>query len=57
MFKNRFDGDIGVFLFEFNKSFLIFFILLKSKVRFKKIKDDNELVVKKFFFGKKGVVF
>lgn len=56
MFKNCFDGDVGVFLFEFNKNFFIFFILLKNKVWFKKIKDDIGLVVKKFFFGKKGVI-
>lgn len=56
MFKNCFDGDVGVFLFEFNKNFFIFFILLKNKVWFKKIKDDIGLVVKKFFFGKKGVM-
>lgn len=54
--KNRFDGDIGVFPLEFNKSSLTFSIPPKSKARLKKIKDDNELVAKKPSSGKKGAV-
>ena len=45
--KNRFDGDVGVFPLEFNKSSLTFSIPPKSKARLKKIKDDNGLVTKK----------
>lgn len=52
--KNRFDGDVGVFPLEFNKSSLTFFIPPKSKARLKKIKDDNGLVTKKPSSGKKG---
>ncbi|XP_076981870.1 twinkle mtDNA helicase isoform X2 [Tamandua tetradactyla] len=54
--KNRFDGDVGVFPLEFNKSSLTFSIPPKSKVRLKKIKDDNGLVAKKPSSGKKGAV-
>ncbi|XP_006756606.1 PREDICTED: twinkle protein, mitochondrial isoform X2 [Myotis davidii] len=54
--KNRFDGDIGVFPLEFNKSSLTFSIPPKSKARLKKIKDDNGLVAKKSSSGKKGAV-
>lgn len=54
--KNRFDGDVGVFPLEFNKSSLTFSIPPKSKARLKKIKDDNGLVVKKPSSGKKGAV-
>lgn len=52
--KNRFDGDVGVFPLEFNKSSLTFSIPPKSKARLKKIKDDNGLVAKKSSSGKKG---
>ncbi|KAM5320259.1 twinkle mtDNA helicase isoform 1-T1 [Glossophaga mutica] len=52
--KNRFDGDVGVFPLEFNKSSLTFSIPPKSKARLKKIKDDNGLVAKKPSSGKKG---
>ncbi|KAM4851776.1 twinkle mtDNA helicase [Thomomys bottae] len=51
--KNRFDGDVGVFPLEFNKSSLTFSVPPKSKARLKKIKDDNGLVAKKAS-GKKG---
>lgn len=54
--KNRFDGDVGVFPLEFNKSSLTFSIPPKSKARLKKIKDDNGLVVKKPSSSKKGAV-
>ncbi|XP_021101283.1 twinkle protein, mitochondrial isoform X4 [Heterocephalus glaber] len=54
--KNRFDGDVGVFPLEFNKSSLTFSIPPKSKTRLKKIKDDGGLVVKKPSSGKKGGV-
>lgn len=54
--KNRFDGDVGVFPLEFNKTSLTFSIPPKSKARLKKIKDDNGLVVKKPSSGKKGAV-
>ncbi|XP_036192182.1 twinkle protein, mitochondrial isoform X2 [Myotis myotis] len=54
--KNRFDGDVGVFPLEFNKSSLTFSIPPKSKARLKKIKDDNGLVAKKSSSGKKGAV-
>ncbi|XP_036754625.2 twinkle mtDNA helicase isoform X2 [Manis pentadactyla] len=54
--KNRFDGDIGVFPLEFNKSSLTFSIPPKSKARLKKIKDDNDLVAKKPSSGRKGTV-
>ncbi|GAB1302469.1 Twinkle mtDNA helicase [Apodemus speciosus] len=54
--KNRFDGDVGVFPLEFNKSSLTFSIPPKSKARLKKIKDDNGLVAKKPSSGKKGAV-
>ncbi|XP_059517106.1 twinkle mtDNA helicase isoform X2 [Myotis daubentonii] len=54
--KNRFDGDVGVFPLEFNKSSLTFSIPPKSKARLKKIKDDNGLVAKKSTSGKKGAV-
>lgn len=53
--KNRFDGDVGVFPLEFNKSSLTFSIPPKSKARLKKVKDDNGLVAKKSS-GKKGAV-
>ncbi|XP_048194388.1 twinkle mtDNA helicase [Perognathus longimembris pacificus] len=52
--KNRFDGDVGVFPLEFNKSSLTFSVPPKSKARLKKIKDDNGLVAKKSSSGKKG---
>ncbi|KAM5271259.1 twinkle mtDNA helicase isoform 2-T2 [Ctenodactylus gundi] len=54
--KNRFDGDVGVFPLEFNKSSLTFSIPPKSKARLKKIKDDNGLAAKKPSSGKKGSV-
>ncbi|XP_045734591.1 twinkle mtDNA helicase isoform X2 [Mirounga angustirostris] len=54
--KNRFDGDVGVFPLEFNKSSLTFSIPPKSKARLKKVKDDNGLVTKKPSSGKKGAV-
>ncbi|XP_076778404.1 twinkle mtDNA helicase isoform X3 [Arvicanthis niloticus] len=54
--KNRFDGDVGVFPLEFNKSSLTFSIPPKSKARLKKVKDDNGLVAKKSSSGKKGAV-
>lgn len=54
--KNRFDGDVGVFPLEFNKSSLTFSVPPKSRTRLKKIKDDNGLVAKKSSSGKKGTV-
>ncbi|XP_062959408.1 twinkle mtDNA helicase isoform X2 [Cynocephalus volans] len=54
--KNRFDGDVGVFPLEFNKSSLTFSTPQKSKARLKKIKDDNGLVAKKPSSGKKGAM-
>ncbi|XP_078290865.1 twinkle mtDNA helicase isoform X2 [Panthera onca] len=54
--KNRFDGDVGVFPLEFNKSSLTFSIPPKSKARLKKVKDDNGLATKKPSSGKKGAV-
>ncbi|XP_011234206.1 twinkle protein, mitochondrial isoform X2 [Ailuropoda melanoleuca] len=54
--KNRFDGEVGVFPLEFNKSSLTFSIPPKSKARLKKVKDDNGLVTKKPSSGKKGAV-
>lgn len=52
--KNRFDGDVGVFPLEFNKSSLTFSVPPKSKARLKKIKDENGVVTKKPSSGKKG---
>ncbi|XP_074090005.1 twinkle mtDNA helicase [Macrotis lagotis] len=40
--KNRFDGDVGIFPLEFNKSSLTFSPLAKGKARLKKVKDDSE---------------
>uniref|UniRef100_F7CUW8 Twinkle mtDNA helicase n=1 Tax=Monodelphis domestica TaxID=13616 RepID=F7CUW8_MONDO len=45
--KNRFDGDVGVFPLEFNKSSLTFSPPAKGKSRLKKVKDENELDPKK----------
>ncbi|XP_066210755.1 twinkle mtDNA helicase isoform X1 [Saccopteryx leptura] len=54
--KNRFDGDVGVFALEFNKSSLTFSVPPKNKARLKKIKEDNGLVAKKPSSGKKGAM-
>nr|XP_044997672.1 twinkle protein, mitochondrial isoform X1 [Jaculus jaculus] len=54
--KNRFDGDVGVFPLEFNKSSLTFSIPPKTKARLKKIKDDSGLVAKKSASSKKGAM-
>ncbi|XP_051837195.1 twinkle mtDNA helicase [Antechinus flavipes] len=45
--KNRFDGDVGIFPLEFNKSSLTFSPAAKGKARLKKVKDDDELDPKK----------
>ncbi|XP_032137233.1 twinkle protein, mitochondrial isoform X1 [Sapajus apella] len=52
--KNRFDGDVGVFPLEFNKSSLTFSTPPKNKTRLKKIKDEAGPVAKKPSSGKKG---
>ncbi|XP_021564298.1 twinkle protein, mitochondrial, partial [Carlito syrichta] len=52
--KNRFDGDVGVFPLEFNKSSLTFSIPPKSKARLKKIKDENGTAAKKPSASRKG---
>lgn len=38
--KNRFDGDVGIFPLEFNKSSLTF-SPVKSKQKVRKLKGDN----------------
>lgn len=40
--KNRFDGDVGIFPMEFNKTCLTFSNPVKSKTRVKKVKEDND---------------
>lgn len=40
--KNRFDGDVGVFSLEFNKSTLTF-TSSKSKAKVKKVNKENEI--------------
>ncbi|XP_053547696.1 twinkle mtDNA helicase [Bombina bombina] len=40
--KNRFDGDVGIFSLEFNKSSLTF-SSAKSKAKVKKVNKDNEM--------------
>ncbi|XP_078202412.1 twinkle mtDNA helicase isoform X4 [Callithrix jacchus] len=52
--KNRFDGDVGIFPLEFNKSSLTFSTPPKNKTRLKKIKDEAGPVAKKPSSGKKG---
>ncbi|KAK2866468.1 hypothetical protein Q7C36_002524 [Tachysurus vachellii] len=39
--KNRFDGDVGIFPLEFNKSSLTFSAPVKSKQKLRKVKGDN----------------
>lgn len=41
--KNRFDGDVGIFPLEFSKASLSF-SSSKSKVRLKKVKEENKTV-------------
>ncbi|XP_069467764.1 twinkle mtDNA helicase [Ambystoma mexicanum] len=43
--KNRFDGDVGLFPLEFNKSSLTF-SPPKAKTRLKKLKEDNSMQLK-----------
>ncbi|KAM4704349.1 twinkle mtDNA helicase [Rhinophrynus dorsalis] len=40
--KNRFDGDVGVFSLEFNKSSLTF-SSMKGKAKLRKVNKDNEM--------------
>ncbi|XP_063291189.1 twinkle mtDNA helicase [Pelobates fuscus] len=40
--KNRFDGDVGIFALEFNKSSLTF-STGKNKAKLKKVNKDNEM--------------
>lgn len=48
--KNRFDGDVGIFPLEFNKSSLTFSAPVKSKQKLRKVKgektDNSETEVK-----------
>lgn len=39
--KNRFDGDVGIFPLEFNKSSLTFSPPVKSKQKLRKVKVDK----------------
>ena len=39
--KNRFDGDVGVFALEFDKSSLTFSAPLKGKNKLRKVKGDK----------------
>ncbi|KAL0984265.1 hypothetical protein UPYG_G00139210 [Umbra pygmaea] len=39
--KNRFDGDVGIFPLEFNKSSLTFSTLEKGKQKLRKVKGDK----------------
>lgn len=39
--KNRFDGDVGIFPLEFNKSSLTFSAPVKSKQKLRKVKGDQ----------------
>ncbi|KAJ8264532.1 hypothetical protein GJAV_G00150380 [Gymnothorax javanicus] len=39
--KNRFDGDMGIFPLEFNKSFLTFSAPPKDKNKLRKVKSDK----------------
>ncbi|XP_026866208.1 twinkle protein, mitochondrial [Electrophorus electricus] len=39
--KNRFDGDVGIFPLEFNKTSLTFSAPLRSKQKLRKVKMDN----------------
>ncbi|KAI5623329.1 twinkle protein, mitochondrial [Silurus asotus] len=39
--KNRFDGDVGIFPLEFNKSSLTFSAPVKSKQKLRKVKGDK----------------
>ncbi|XP_066478316.1 twinkle mtDNA helicase [Tiliqua scincoides] len=52
--KNRFDGDVGIFPLEFNKTSLTFSAPIKNKVKLKKVKDDNEAPLKKAPAGAGG---
>uniref|UniRef100_A0A8C5R2T6 Twinkle mtDNA helicase n=1 Tax=Leptobrachium leishanense TaxID=445787 RepID=A0A8C5R2T6_9ANUR len=42
--KNRFDGDVGMFAMEFNKSTLTF-STNKNKTKLKKVNKDNEMQI------------
>ncbi|XP_048362101.1 twinkle mtDNA helicase isoform X2 [Sphaerodactylus townsendi] len=39
--KNRFDGDVGIFPLEFQKTSLTFSTPIKGKAKLKKVKEDN----------------
>lgn len=52
--KNRFDGDVGIFPLEFNKTTLTFSTPIKNKVKLKKVKNDNEEPLKKAPAGSGG---
>lgn len=39
--KNRFDGDVGIFPLEFNKSSLTFSAPVRNKQKLRKVKGDN----------------
>lgn len=39
--KNRFDGDVGIFPLEFNKSSLTFSAPVKSKQKLRKVKGEK----------------
>lgn len=39
--KNRFDGDVGIFPLEFNKTSLTFATPLKGKHKLRKVKPDK----------------
>lgn len=39
--KNRFDGDVGIFPLEFNKSSLTFSAPVRSKQKLRKVKGDK----------------
>lgn len=40
--KNRFDGDVGIFPMEFNKTCLTFSNPVKGRTRVKKVKEDSD---------------
>ncbi|XP_060097765.1 twinkle mtDNA helicase [Heteronotia binoei] len=52
--KNRFDGDVGIFPLEFNKTSLTFSTPIKGKAKLKKVKDDNNVSPKKAPVGSGG---
>lgn len=52
--KNRFDGNVGIFPLEFNKTSLTFSTPIKNKAKLKKVVDDNEAPPKKAPAGAGG---